>query len=224
MRPAAVAVGMWKSRAFALGAISKRGGNRGKVREYRGYPPGPRWTFPRFPRRVISTATPGAGLLLPLLLPEGKQTRAGRWSRISRSRGFHGAAVTTSAGAETRQATGWRVPTMVLSETRGLQLYGVIRGGLEYPLRLARRGEAGPNGLQETHPRTRASVESTDLDRREDLPIGRLRPGAQAACAFRCSASKRPPFFQTVKVMVAILRARVRSASSGFMPWASLLA
>ena len=55
---AAVAVGMWKSRAFVFGAISKRGGKRGKVR-------GTSFslrlavdrTFPRFPRRVISTAT-----------------------------------------------------------------------------------------------------------------------------------------------------------------------
>src|SRR5262249_51920633 len=30
---------------------------------------------------------------------------------------------------------------------------------------------------------------------------------SQAACAFRCSASKRPPSFQSVNVMAAILRA-----------------
>jgi hypothetical protein len=36
--------------------------------------------------------------------------------------------------------------------------------------------------------------------------------GAQAACCFRCSASKPTPFFQTIKVMAAILRARVRRA------------
>src|SRR5262249_25465296 len=40
----------------------------------------------------------------------------------------------------------------------------------------------------------------------------------QAACAFRCSASKRPPFFQSVNVMAAILRASVRRAISGFIP------
>ena len=32
-RAVAVAVGMWKSRVFVFGAISKRGGKRGKVRE-----------------------------------------------------------------------------------------------------------------------------------------------------------------------------------------------
>jgi hypothetical protein len=35
------------------------------------------------------------------------------------------------------------------------------------------------------------------------------RPDAEAACRFRCSASKRTPFFQTSKVMAAILRVRV---------------
>jgi hypothetical protein len=35
---------------------------------------------------------------------------------------------------------------------------------------------------------------------------------AQAACVFSCSASKRSSFFQSVKVMAAILRASVRRA------------
>ena len=47
---------------------------------------------------------------------------------------------------------------------------------------------------------------------------------AQAACDFRCSASKRSPFFQSVNVMAAILRASVRRAISGFIPLASSLA
>jgi hypothetical protein len=49
----------------------------------------------------------------------------------------------------------------------------------------------------------------------------RLCAGAQAACCFRCSASKRTPFFQTIKVIEAILRARVRRAIDGFIPLAS---
>jgi integral membrane sensor domain MASE1 len=44
---------------------------------------------------------------------------------------------------------------------------------------------------------------------------------AQATCVFSCSASKRSPLFQSVKVMAAILRASVRRAISGFMPLAS---
>src|ERR1700688_4360797 len=48
-----------------------------------------------------------------------------------------------------------------------------------------------------------------------------LSPDAQAACCFRCSASKLTPFFQTIKVMAAILRARVSRAIVGFIPRAS---
>src|SRR2546425_9612853 len=43
----------------------------------------------------------------------------------------------------------------------------------------------------------------------------------QAACGFNCSASKRAPFFQTIKVIVAILRAKVRRAIEGLIPSAS---
>ena len=42
---------------------------------------------------------------------------------------------------------------------------------------------------------------------------------AQAAGGFRYSASNGSPFFQTCKVMAAILRARVSRASSGFIPF-----
>src|SRR5271157_145621 len=34
------------------------------------------------------------------------------------------------------QAAGWQSPTMVLSETRGLWLCWVVRGGIRWPLRL----------------------------------------------------------------------------------------
>ena len=42
----------------------------------------------------------------------------------------------------------------------------------------------------------------------------------QAVCGFKCWASKRTPFFQTIKVIAAILRAKVRRAISGRMPLA----
>ncbi len=102
--------------------------------------------FHAFHQRVISTATLGAGLLVPLQLPGRNGAGAGRVKVISRSRGLHRATATTSAMAETRQLTGWGVPTMVLGETRSLQLYRVIRGGLGSDWRLARRGETRPNG------------------------------------------------------------------------------
>src|SRR5262249_39855066 len=44
---------------------------------------------------------------------------------------------------------------------------------------------------------------------------------AQAACNFSFSASKSSPFFQSITAMAAILRARVRRAIIGFMPFVS---
>ena len=44
---------------------------------------------------------------------------------------------------------------------------------------------------------------------------------AQAACDFSLSASKFSPFFQSVNVMAAILRANVRRTMVGLMPLAS---
>jgi len=41
------------------------------------------------------------------------------------------------------------------------------------------------------------------------------------ACLFSCSASKHTPFFQTIKVIAAILRANVRRAIVGFIPFLS---
>ena len=57
--------------------------------------------------------------------------------------------------------------------------------------------------------------------RHETWEITWVLYNAQAACVFKCSASKRSSFFQSVKVMAAILRARVRRAISGFIPLAS---
>jgi hypothetical protein len=42
-----------------------------------------------------------------------------------------------------------------------------------------------------------------------------------AACDFNCVASNRAPFFQTAKVIAAILRANVRRALLGFIDLAS---
>jgi hypothetical protein len=57
--------------------------------------------------------------------------------------------------------------------------------------------------------------------KRETWEITRVLYNAQAACDFSCSASKRSSFFQSVKAMAAILRASVRRAISGFIPFAS---
>jgi hypothetical protein len=49
----------------------------------------------------------------------------------------------------------------------------------------------------------------------------RIARDTQAVCGFKYLASKRTPFFQTVKVIVVILRARVSRAISGLVPLAT---
>jgi len=64
----------------------------------------------------------------------------------------------------------------------------------------------------DTHPRTRASEEPKAITGNESCEEKGSLPNAQAACTFRYSALKRAPFFQTSKVIAAILRANVRRA------------
>jgi hypothetical protein len=89
--------------------------------------------------------------------------------------------------------------------------------------RLSSLRDARTNIPIDTLPRTRVSLES-DWHRHRGLPGDGNRLSArdaQAACRFRCSASNRSPFFQTVKVIAAILRASVRRAIEGRIPLAS---
>ena len=108
---------------------------------------------------------------------------------------------------------------MVLSETFRLSLFLVVRGGIRFHRETWCRSTLQPNGILDTHPRTRASGEPTAITQRN--PGTKFSTDAQAACGFRYSASKRTPFFQTINVMAAILRARVRRAIVGFMPLAT---
>jgi hypothetical protein len=115
---------------------------------------------------------------------------------------------------------GCTVSTMVLSEARGLRLFRVIQGGIELSQRLG-AGSTVPTGDCHTHPRTRAS---RGTGRPSSLRSARGRgcsADAQAACSFSFSASKLSPFFQSVSVIAAILRASVRRAMAGFIPLAS---
>jgi hypothetical protein len=115
--------------------------------------------------------------------------------------------------------SGCAVPTMVLSETVRLWLFLVVRGGIQFLERL------GVHPLRLTGLRI-LTLEPERLKNRKATP--EMNPGmdgfstdAQAACCFRCWASKRTPFFQTSKVIAAILRARVRRAIDGFIPLAT---
>jgi len=93
---------------------------------------------------------------------------------------------------------------MVLSETRGLQLLGLTsRSILSLDPSVSRR--------------TRWATTPDDPQGWNGLSV----PDAQAACGFSCSASKRAPFFQIVRVMAAIFRANVRRAIAGFIPFLS---
>ena len=77
-----------------------------------------------------------------------------------------------------------------------------------------------------------SSLEPERLKGPDSLPI-RNDPGdertdssakdAQAACCFKCLASKESPFFQTINVIAAIFRAKVRRAMVGFLPLTSKL-
>ena len=77
-----------------------------------------------------------------------------------------------------------------------------------------RRTQPNPARILTLEPELAAHLEKRGV--KSGLPAA-LR--AQAACGFRYSASKGSPFFQTCKVMAAILRARVSLASSGFIPF-----
>ena len=71
---------------------------------------------------------------------------------------------------------------------------------------------------KDTYPRTRALSDRRTHDQDSRVPLV-LR--AQAACGFSRSASNASPFFQTLNVIAAILRASVSRAMAGSMPLAS---
>ena len=78
-----------------------------------------------------------------------------------------------------------------------------------------------PNECMDTLPRTRASQNRWATTEAETWEITWVLYNAQAACVFKCSASKPSSFFQRVRAMAAILRAKVSFAISGLMPLSS---
>jgi len=119
---------------------------------------------------------------------------------------------------------GGQVPTMVLSETRGLSLFRVVREGLGSAVRLSARGTSCLT-YQLRLALEPECFENPTATAREDPQNGADSiENTQAACDFRYWASKRTPFFQTCKVIAAILRASVRRAISGRMPLARSVA
>ena len=82
----------------------------------------------------------------------------------------------------------------------------------------------GPNGLINTLSRTErlknpmAPTQEDFSGMERTLHPETLKLGC---CCFRCSASKRAPFFQRIKVIAAIFLAKARRAIAGFLPLAS---
>lgn len=110
---------------------------------------------------------------------------------------------------------------MVLFGTRGPQLFRVVRGGLGSGVRLSARGTQRLTyqlrfALDPECPRNLANHRQGGSQGME-----RIARDTQAVCGFKYLASKRTPFFPTVKVMAAILRARVSRAISGLIPLAT---
>src|SRR6266480_2328384 len=116
---------------------------------------------------------------------------------------------------------GAQVPTMLLSETRGLWLFRVVREGLGSAKRL------GARGTQRLTYQLRLALEPECLENPTATTREIPRDGAdsirdtQAVCGFRCWASKHAPHFHTINTMVAIFLAKVRRAISGLMPLVS---
>ena len=139
---------------------------------------------------------------------------------------FHLSCVPVSVATTPLESWDWQacavvtMSTMVLSETRGQWLFWVIRGGIGFTRRLSAKGTClqalrmltlEPERLKNRLATTR--TRSPEMD-------GTVPRDAQAACDFSFSGSKSSPFFQSVSVMAAILRARVRRAMVGSMPFA----
>jgi hypothetical protein len=109
---------------------------------------------------------------------------------------------------------------MVLSETRGLSLFLVVRGGIGFLERLRAPGTLGLTLLEllTLEPERLKNRPATTGD---ESGMDGFSTDVQAACCFKCWASKQTPFFQTSKVIAAILRARVSRAIVGFIPLAT---
>ena len=111
---------------------------------------------------------------------------------------------------------------MVLSVARGRVLFRVVRGGIGFTQRLSATGTVRLQAIRMLTLEPERLKNQLATTRKRSPEMERLfTRDAQAACDFSFSASKFSPFFQSVSVMAAILRASVRRAMVGLMPWAS---
>jgi len=117
---------------------------------------------------------------------------------------------------------GCTVSTKDLSEARGLVLFRVVREGIGISQRLSASGTMRLQAIRmlTLEPKRLKNQLATTRQRSPEME-GLFTRDAQAACDFSLSASKFSPFFQSVSVMAAILRANVRRTMVGLMPLAS---
>jgi hypothetical protein len=111
---------------------------------------------------------------------------------------------------------------MVLSATRGLELFRVVREGIGLTQRLCASGTVCLQAIRmlTLEPERLKNQLATTSQRSPEME-GFFTRDAQAACDFSLSASKFSPFFQSVSVMAAILRANVSRTMAGLIPLAS---
>ena len=146
--------------------------------------------------------------------------REGSSGLVCHFRGFHLPVVTTPIESQNlASGPGIWVSTMVLLEARGLSLFLVIRGGIAC-ISDSVPEHTGPNSLTDTHlePSVSRTRPTTTRENRRRWK-GLFLRDAQASCRCNCVASKSTPFFQIVRVMLAIFRARVRRAIVGRIPF-----
>ena len=80
----------------------------------------------------------------------------------------------------------------------------------------------GPISLTDTHPRTEHLQNPTTHHPEKTAEMESLfLRDAQAACRWQLSGSNSTPFFQMVKLIAAIFRAKVRRAIVGRIPFST---
>src|SRR5579864_6389878 len=109
---------------------------------------------------------------------------------------------------------------MVLSETRGLVLFRVIRGGIGLTQRLS--CQVAPSayrisGYSPSTPNVARTDSPTASNSSPEDGKGLSTEDVQATCGFSFSASNCSPFFHNESAMAAILRASVSRAKLGFI-------
>jgi hypothetical protein len=181
--------------------------------------------------KLIERLWAGAGEGLPrrqfppisIDFPMPQKTRSATWKTASgRARAdcrrFHSGYLSFDSDA-LQAGTGWHSANHgSIGDSRPTAFLGYPRGHT-VSVETRRVVPAPPNPSKDTHPRTRAPKNRKHLPQ-WNLGMSRFCR-AQAACVIRYLGSNASPFFHMIKAMAAILRAKVRRASSGFMPLAN---